>query len=333
MPTAAGASFQEPLLALAGRRSLAPDVERAQFRIGVWPMARVMILCAGLGERLRPLTDELPKPLLPVGDRSALAHITRHLAAEGYPDALANTHWLMGKFSEISNDYSVTLTLIHEPEIRGVAGGIAGARHALEPPVVAWNGDILLEHPPLRQLMAAAAASTICLAVAPAREGGSVGLDAQGRVVRLRGERHGDEVCAADYVGVVGLSARALDELPERGCLIGDYCLPRLRRGEPVDTRPVSGAWWDIGSPSGYISANARWLETHANAPGASFVAASARVTPGVALEATIVNAGARVEGSGALTRCIVWPNARAVAPLADAIVTPQRVFIPPRRA
>lgn len=51
-------------------------------------MIRAMILCAGLGERLRPLTEELPKPLVPVGDRPALAHITRALARAGYDHGL-----------------------------------------------------------------------------------------------------------------------------------------------------------------------------------------------------------------------------------------------------
>src|SRR5688572_32813459 len=112
-------------------------------------MARAMVLCAGFGERMRPLTEEIPKPLLPVGYRPALAHITRQLAAAGYREAVANTHWLHGKFDAFSARYGFALTLIHEPMIRGVAGGIAGARSHLEPPVVVWNGDILLERPPL----------------------------------------------------------------------------------------------------------------------------------------------------------------------------------------
>src|SRR5690606_24468892 len=58
---------------------------------------RTMILCAGFGQRSRPLTDELPKPLLPVGDRPLLAHIARQLRAKGRTEAVANTHWLPDK--------------------------------------------------------------------------------------------------------------------------------------------------------------------------------------------------------------------------------------------
>ncbi len=287
-------------------------------------MARAMILCAGMGERLRPLTAELPKPLVPVGDRSALAHITRQLAAGGHGSALANTHWKPEKFYEISEQYPLTLTLIHEPVIRGSAGGIAGARAQLQPPIVVWNGDILMEAPPLERLVQiAGATSGICLAVAPSRGLGSVGLDALDRVVRVRGEQHGNEVRSADYVGLLGLGARALSELPERGCLFDDYCLPRMRRGEPIDTCPVAGGWWDVGSFAGYAAANAHWLGAHANRARRSFVHASAQVSPEVELDGCVIGAGAVVEGDGALRGCIVWPGGRVAAPSGPCIVTP----------
>ncbi len=283
-----------------------------------------MILCAGLGERLRPLTHELPKALVPVGDRSVLAHISQQLRQAGYSSAVANTHWMNDKITEHSDGLQITLTLVHEPVIRGVAGGIAGARPWLDPPVIIWNGDVLVEAPPLEGLSSlAAATSGICLAVAPSRGMGTVGLDATGRVVRLRGERHGSEVRSGDYIGLAGLGARALSELPDQGCLIGDYCLPRLRRGEPVYTCPASGQWWDVGSFPGYLSANQHWLTLHSNHEGGSFVAATATVEASVCLERSVVGAHSRVGGSGALIDCVVWPSSNPRAPLSRSIVTP----------
>jgi mannose-1-phosphate guanylyltransferase len=283
-----------------------------------------MILCAGLGERLRPLTRELPKPLVPVGDRSVLAHICQQLRQAGYSSAVANTHWMSDKISAHSDGLQVTLTLIHEAVIRGVAGGVAGARPWLDPPVIVWNGDILVEAPPLEALSTlAAATSGICLAVAPSRGMGTVGLDAAGRVVRLRGESHGNESRSGDYIGLAGLGALALSELPDQGCLIGDYCLPRLRRGEPVYTCPASGPWWDVGSLPAYLSANQHWLTHHSNHDEGSFVAATATVEAGVSLERSVVGPHSRVGGSGALVDCIVWPGSNAMAPLSGSIVTP----------
>jgi mannose-1-phosphate guanylyltransferase len=286
-----------------------------------------MILCAGRGERLRPLTDELPKPLVPVGDRPLLAHITRELSRAGYTKAVANTHWMQDKFQGINDELDVTLTLVPETVMRGVAGGIAGARARLTAPVIVWNGDILLEAPPIERLVAIAdTTGALCLGVAAPRGTGpgTVGLDVSGRVVRLRGERHGIETSSADYVGLVAVGAQALAELPELGCLIGDYCLPRLRRGEPVYTYPVSQGWWDVGSPSGYMSANQHWLARHA-APGqSSFIHPSAQLDRGITITRSVVGADVRITGSGEVTDCVIWPGSVVAAPLFSSVITPR---------
>lgn len=288
-------------------------------------MIRAMILCAGLGERIRPLTEELPKPLLPVGDRPVLAHITRALRDAGYTEALANTHWLHDKFDVNSDIYDITLTLLHEPVIRGGAGGVAGARVQLEAPLIVWNGDTLIAEPPLAELSRLAAVTGgVCLAVAPARGAGTVGLDAEGRLVRVRGERHGDEARVADYVGLFSLGREALAELPEHGDLFADVCLPRLRRGAPVHTC-AAGTWWDIGSLQGYLRANRDWLARHANHASGSFVDPSASVGPDVVLQGSVVGAGARVQGAGSVTDSVIWPNASATAPLSRSVLTPRR--------
>jgi mannose-1-phosphate guanylyltransferase len=287
-----------------------------------------MILCAGFGQRLRPLTDELPKPLLPVGDRSVLAHIARWLRAAGRLGAVANTHWLPEKFININDDLGFTLDLIHEPVIRGVAGAVAGARPWLEAPVVVWSGDIMIEAPPIDELVARATASgELCLAVAPARGAGTVGLDAAGRVVRVRGEVHGTEVRAADYVSLFAAGERTLKELPEHGCLIGDYCLPRMRRGEPIETCSFGGRWWDIGTPASYLRANLDWLASNAAEQRASHVGPGARVAGAVILESSVIGAGATITGSGRLESCVIWPGSSVAAPLSRAIVTPRGVL------
>lgn len=284
-----------------------------------------MILCAGFGERLRPLTEELPKPLVPVGDRSVLAHICAQLVRAGHAHALANTHWMAEKFSAITGDLGLDLTLIYEPRIRGGAGGVAGARALLGPPVVVWNGDNLIDEPPLTALAERVAQTGgVCLAVAPAAGTGTVGLDANGRLVRVRGQRFGVEAQQADYVGLFALGADALAALPEPGDLFADYCLPLLRRGGAVDTLPVASGWREVGSVAGYLDANLHWLSHHANHGERSFVHPSASVAPGVHLIDTVVGAGARLDGTGTVERSVLWPGAAASAPLRDAVVTPR---------
>jgi mannose-1-phosphate guanylyltransferase len=282
---------------------------------------RAMILAAGLGTRLRPLSDELPKPLLPVGDRPAVAHIAAALAAAGIEEAVLNTHHLAEAFAGLAG-LPLSLRIIHETEILGTAGGVAHAAPLLgDGDVVIWNGDILADVD-VKALIAAhraeGAAST--LAVAPRAAGeGTVGIGDDGRVVRLRGQRFGEEVTSGDFLGVRVLGPALRARLPAPGCFIDDGYLPALREGRRLATFAVPGPWDDIGTVGAYLAANARWL---LRTGLGSHVGAGARVDPGVDLTGTVVGAGAVVRGAGALTRSVIWPGARAEAPLDGAVVT-----------
>jgi NDP-sugar pyrophosphorylase family protein len=99
-----------------------------------------------------------------------------------------------------------------------------------------------------------------------------------------------------------------------------------MRRGLPVYTRFITGAWHDIGSLDSYLAANLLWLGAHHNHAGSSYLAPDARVSHGVQLERTLVGAGARVAGEGRVSECVIWPNTLAIAPLDRAIVTPTQV-------
>jgi mannose-1-phosphate guanylyltransferase len=285
-------------------------------------MARAMVLCAGLGTRLRPLTEELPKPLAPVGDRPILAHIARELGRSGFTEAVINAHHLSEILSQYVESLDLRIKVTYEPEILGTAGGIAAARPLLGPaPVLVHNGDILNVRLP-RELIDYGGEG-LCLALAPRRRGeGTVGVDRQGHVVRLRDERAGHEARGGDYVGVAALGRGCLDSLPRRGCLIGDWAMPVLRAGGRVDTVWVEGAWTDAGDLSGYLAANLAWLDGHTEGTSGSWLGEGASIGDEVRLDQCVVGPGARIVGRGLLQRCVIWPGARAVAPLSETIVT-----------
>jgi mannose-1-phosphate guanylyltransferase len=282
-----------------------------------------MILAAGLGTRLRPLTDELPKPLVPIGDRPVLAHIAARLAAAGIRQAVLNTHHLATAFSR---DQLAALPLrievIHEPRILGTAGGVAHAAPYLgDGDAIVWNGDILADLDVQALLEAHRRGSSLAtLAITPRPAGeGTVGLDARGGVVRLRGERFGQEASGGDFLGIQAVSAALVRRLPAVGCLVGDGYLPALRQGARIGAAPFLGAWGDIGTLAAYLGENLRWLQ---EAERPFHCGGSARVEPGIALVDSVVGEGATVTGSGALRRAVIWPFARAVAPLEGVVVT-----------
>lgn len=281
-----------------------------------------MVLAAGFGTRLRPLTEERPKPLLPLGDRTLLEHILERFAAQGFDEVVANAHHLVPTFRELAASLTGLTAIVEEASILGTAGGIAHARAWLEGPVVVWNGDVVTALD-LRALLAGTPDDGLALAVAPRPKGeGTVGIGAGERVVRLRGERFGEELRGGDYVCVAGIGRARLAALPEQGCLIGDVALPLLRAGLAVTTFTIDGPWEAPGdSIADYLDANARWLSRHAG-PGGSFVHPDARVDAGVELVSSVIGAGARVMGRGRLERAVVWPGASARAPLSDVVVT-----------
>lgn len=193
-------------------------------------------------------------------------------------------------------------------------------------PVVVMLGDVLLDQVP-SDLLDAAEGRRLILMLAPRGAGeGNVGVGEGERVVRLRGERFGTEIAGGEYVGLCALGARGLAELPPRGCLVGDFALPLLRRGEAVHARWFSGGFRFPGDrPQDYLRENLEWLE--ARSRGGSFVGEGALVAEGVSLDRSILGARARAIGEGPLVRTVVWPGATARAPLSDAVVTPAAVL------
>lgn len=288
-----------------------------------------MILCAGLGTRLRPLTDELPKPLVPVGDQPAVAHVAEALrrALPGV-GIVVNAHHRAEELRRWAEPEGISVS--EERELLGTAGGVAAAAPYLgSADVLVWNGDISSALDPsllLAAHLAGGAAAT--LAVAPRAPGdGNVGLDEEGRVVRLRKESFGREVRGGDFLGVHVLGAALRARLPAAGCLVGDVYLPALRRVDATLRGFVTDAsFLDVGTLRAYAEANAAWLRARGLG---SFRHPTAEVDADAAVDGSVVGAGARVAAPA--VRCVVWPGAVVDSPVEDAVVTRRGVVrIPP---
>lgn len=288
-------------------------------------MTAAIVLSAGFGTRLGPLTDELAKALMPVGDRPVLAHIAEALGRGGAARIVANTHHRAHDFQREIGGMDREVHFLHEPSILGTAGGVANAASALgDGAIVIWNGDILAPELDVGSIIAEwdRASRDALWIVAPGPPGtGTVGLDDEGYVVRLRGERFGSETSGGEFLGIQMMSPELRRTLPRQGCLVADVALPWLRRGGRVASFLYRGIWDDIGQPASLLRANLRWLERGGlgawSAPGAT-------VEAGTVLERSVVGEGAVVTGVGAVRECVVFPGARLTAPASRRLVAVQ---------
>lgn len=289
-----------------------------------------MILAAGWGTRLAPISDEIPKPLVPVGDRPLLISIVEKLLELGAFQVSVNAHYLWKQIDKNIKDLFPFVHVLHEECILGTAGGLLNAHRALgTSALLLVNGDIWGPLPVVSLLRNAGPGLTLAVHPARPREG-TIGLGQHGEVVRLRGEIFGREVSSGNYMGVAHAGPSCLAALPGRGCLIGDYALPWLRGGGHISTVSWSEPFVDVGTIPAYLFANLKWLEARVGPdPSQCFVGEGARISAEVTCRQSVIGASAEVVGSGALTQCVVLPGALAHAPLTRCIVLRSGKVVP----
>ncbi|MEZ5667607.1 MAG: nucleotidyltransferase family protein [Alphaproteobacteria bacterium] len=109
----------------------------------VGAIRRAMVLCAGLGERMRPLTETMPKPLVPVAGRALIDHILDRLVEAGVEEAVVNTHYLAARMqAHLALWRRPRIVISHEPERLETGGGVRNALpHLGADPFFVINGD------------------------------------------------------------------------------------------------------------------------------------------------------------------------------------------------
>jgi len=109
---------------------------------------RAMVLAAGLGTRLRPITYAMPKPMVPVLNRPVMEHIVRLLAGNGFGEAIANLHWfpetIEGHFGD-GSAFGLELSYSREEALLGTSGGVRNAREFLGDSFLVISGDALTD--------------------------------------------------------------------------------------------------------------------------------------------------------------------------------------------
>lgn len=292
------------------------------------PRLRALVLAAGLGTRLRPLTELTPKPLLPVTGVPILGHTLAQLAALGCEAVAVNLHHLGDQIRQRFGDAvaGIPITWSEEPELLGTLGAFSPLREFFAPAdlVLLVNGDSLCRWP-LRRLvrkhLAGGASATLLLAShpAPAAFGGGVGIDHEGRIVSFwpgdpeRGEVTRRFVFAGAHVFAPNLLERVG---PQKADIVRNLYLPMLDEGATLQSMVTARHWHDLGTPQRYLDAVVDWAR--AGWPERlwrrSWISPEAGVGSGAKVRSAAVEAGVQVGEKAQVERSVLLPGARVGA-------------------
>ena len=301
---------------------------------------KAVVLVGGEGTRMRPLTETIPKPLLPFMNRPFLEQVLDHLGRHGVEEAICSSPYLESVFRGFLDSRGNALPRVRwitEEEPLGTAGAIAGARDHLHETFLALNGDVLTDLD-LTALVAfhrqREARATITLApVDDARPFGLVETDDAGRVLAFR-EKPADRMPGEINAGTYVLEPSVLDSVPE-GIMVSieRETFPSLiERGEPVFASVGECYWRDLGTPAAYLQAHLDALDGRIEGfrdLAGPIVGPAAAVDPGAEVGRRVVLGTSSVVAEGSrVDRSVLHERARigTGALVEDSILGPGSV-------
>ena len=311
---------------------------------------KAMVLAAGKGTRLSPLTGVIPKPMAPVADKPIIQHIFELLARTGVEETHVNVHYLadviLGQYGQEAEVGGMGVRFHREERLMGTAGSVKNVAQAFDQTFVVVMGDALTDVD-VREVVAfhKEKGATATLALTPVEDTTEYGvavLDAEKRIVGFQEKPEPSEAISnLANTGIYVFEPEALSYVPE-----GTFCdfakdvFPRLLgAGEKVVGYDVGGFYWsDIGTLRAYKEAQRdalmgkvsveisgeRWGENlwvgekarihpsaYGHVQGYAFVGSEAEVGPGVHLSGSVtLGRRCRVSGGATLRRSVLLPGA-----------------------
>ncbi|MEY2494725.1 MAG: mannose-phosphate guanylyltransferase [Verrucomicrobiota bacterium] len=309
-------------------------------------ITQAFVLGAGLGMRLRPLTEELPKPLIPIFQKPLITFALDHLIAAGMKSFVINTHHLETPFKTLFADGTYRghpIQLIHESKLLGTGGGIKNVQPLLRAePFIVYSGDVLTDID-LKPLLAEhfRAGNDVTLALRETEHGADMALDGN-RVVDIE-NRYGHPG-RYDFAGVSVWTPAIFERIPPGQSLsfipiLSEWIGAGGKIGGVVSNE---GKWFNIGSRTEYLAVHRtiqeeRWkpeyvkaeqwpitiaadalVDSTATLKGSCSIGARSYVGAGAVLENTIIWPGAQIASRSHLRNCIVRSHRKAEGELSD---------------
>jgi mannose-1-phosphate guanylyltransferase len=235
------------------------------------------ILCAGFGTRLRPLTEAIPKPLLPFLNTPIVTYAMERLKSLEVQDFAVNLHHLADAIPPVvdtlSEQFGMEPVYSREWEILGSGGGLRGLWRALgeqDQTLVVLNGDSVMDvnlGPAVIRHERSSRAITLIARPRDDGQPGRVWLDPEGKLQGIRDYRRpgappDEELVEHDFTGVHIVEGPALDPVPLENCDIIDTLYgPMLEADDAIGVDVCEGFWAALDNPSLYLETTRRVLE------------------------------------------------------------------------
>lgn len=269
---------------------------------------KAFLLGAGLGTRLRPLTEVLPKPLIPVFHRPLIHYALDHCLAAGIEEFAINTHHLPEKWEEAfpTSEYrGAPITFFHEPVLLGTGGGLKNIEEWVNgESILVYNGDILttLE---LDRLIATHLNSENALTMGLRSTGHEPHIAIEGdRVVdisKLLGVAPGTH----QFVCIYCTNPELLQRIPPKEKISVIPAMLELTREDKLGgSFHDEGVWLDLGTRESYLDAHHITELGPAQHP-------LARLDPTAMVEASSIGPDASIGADAAVLNTVLWPGAQ----------------------
>ncbi|MGE5575821.1 MAG: sugar phosphate nucleotidyltransferase [Syntrophothermus sp.] len=310
---------------------------------------KAMILAAGVGSRLEPLTCNVPKPMVPVVNRPAMEHIVALLKKHGYTDVIANLWYLperiRGYFGD-GSDFGLSLSYSQEKELLGTAGGLKKVEGFFDDTFLVISGDALTDidlTDMLRFHRGSGALATIALRrVDDPTRFGVVLTTSDGRITGFQEKPKAAEALSnLANTGIYIFERELLNLIPPGAFYdFGKDLFPRLvAAGAPFYGYAMGGYWCDIGSITQYRLAQYDVLQGKVELEAFSRLQAASirpgvfggddcRIDPSARLEGrillgrgctigrgvwivgeTVIGDNCRIEDNAMIERSVIWQN------------------------
>ena len=271
-----------------------------------------MILAAGYGERLWPLTADRTKPAVPVLGKPLVGYVAEYLARYGIEDVIVNLHHEPESVQSALGDgsrFGVKLQYVHEPVILGTSGAMDNARHLLEGDTfVVVNGKLITDldlTAALETHRQKKALATLVLRENPKRERFSLIETHDGLVTRFGGmPAPPSEGSTADvplmFTGIQILESRIFDYIPRRvfSHSTTEVYPQAIARGERIAAHVAAGMWYELSTLKRYLDISLALLQQRERSVYTGLntsIDQAAEATESILWDGVSVEAGARI--------------------------------------